>query len=298
VAGVDVSGPDGGQNAAARRELERRAYGRGATEEERRLALEELARIPAPVADAQPAGARSAGAHRVSPFEDRVPEDAAPPSDGDRPHLPPETARGRLARRWALAGGALAGALLTAFLIPSALEPSSLEVFERAQTDRDRNAPLDVANAVAAGATASAEPGDGAALFASLRRLEGRGVSAFAFTDGSVVCLAAARRIECAPGGDFRRDGIRLEVDEPGAGGTRYSWGPKGILRSEHDDAILDPTGDSRALLVRLCMADHGQDASATSTGEVVAGPGVDSRTLDFAMARLDCAVRYPIDED
>ncbi|MCU1437334.1 MAG: hypothetical protein JWP66_421 [Naasia sp.] len=277
-----------------RRELERLAFGPDASEEDRLRARDELDRLTAPALALVPAGAPAiaAPAHPSA-----VPASEPSPSAAERAGAsaagrPPRQENRRL-RRAALAGGALLGLIAAAVLIPSALEPSSLDVFQQEQTDADRDTPDDVANAVAAGAIASAEPGAGAALYSSLRALNAPGVSAFAFTDGHVVCLAAALRIECASAADFRRDGIFLAVDDPGTGGREISWGPKGDLRVRSDPGILEPRGTDLPQLRRLCMIGHDFDVSTTPRGDLRAGQGVDTGALDYAMARLDCAIRY-----
>ncbi|MCU1571424.1 MAG: hypothetical protein JWR33_2165 [Naasia sp.] len=288
--------------AAARRRLEQSAYGPGIAEDDRRRAQDELSRIAA--------ASRRPMLLPTGPGDETL---QLGPTPGPMLGEPPRRAAPQLRRlrlRALVASAVVVATLaLVVTVVPLLLRADSLDVFSRAQTDDDRDFPMWFSNALATGASASGEVAAGSALHATVRRLttpDGTG-TAFVFTDADAqtVCLAAAAAsVACAPAARFRDTGLRVEViDRTGpavTGGVRYSWGPRGGLESE--PFTLELPVAARAMdgrnwpgLFTGCMAEHDQAVSATLSGEVIVGTDTQARTLSYAMARLECAIRYPL---
>jgi hypothetical protein len=295
------------ESARDRREWERIAYGPDASAEERRAAQEALDRLhpTAPGVDRVP-GAADRGVDGPADAEQDTERDWAAAPDGE-PSGPPPRPRFRFLGV-AVALAVVATLLAVVALLPRLLTPASVDVFQRVQTDADQDIPMWLANALATAAGASATPGAGAAVHATVRLVEDDERSAFVFTDANAetVCMAvAADALACVPADEFARDGIRIDVVDKRvptvAGGLSYEWGPRGELRADAFELgarvrAIPMAAGSWSMLVVRCMADRGYTVSTTPEGGVLAESSRQGSLLGFTINRVGCTSRYALD--
>lgn len=279
------------QLEAERRELQRVAYGREASEEERRIALGRLEALAA--VGSAPGSAGSAAAQQSPPVE-------VPAEESARDQKTPPAGVRVL---WvAAAVAAVAGIALG---LTTEEQRPALEVFSRAQTDAERDAPGWVARALEAAQAESEEPGTEDSLAASIRIPPGSPAGgAFAFRDEDTICLAAAEAFNCVTPAAFAQAGVQLDVVGPapwtGQGGVSYRWGPRGWLRTENvrlgsvELRNMDPSEWPR--LMNRCMQQHRYGVSTAANGATYPATDEIASTLSVAIARVDCLTRFPLE--
>jgi hypothetical protein len=316
----DVEPRAGSEQAAAeRRALERVAYGRGADDADRRVALAALAERRS-IESASGSDTASRAEDGAAPGSARTTsrpggEDGAAPGSaratsrpggegGEQDATPRDDDRGSPGRAARVLWGVAAAAAVAgmALGITTGEQRPAIEVFSRAQTVEERDIPGWLVRALLAAEEASGDAGTQEALTASVRIPLGAATgTAFAFRDAETICLAAAEAFNCVNPADFAATGIRIEVIDPSSSaGIYFQWGPLGGLRMERRQVAyaqlrnMDPAEWPR--LMNRCMQLHRYGVSAASNGVIYPASRAVTTTLSFTIARVDCFSRFPLE--
>jgi hypothetical protein len=232
------------------------AYGRHATETDRRAARARLSALERDIAADRDAVSRAVDAFLLT--RDPPSEDGGGRSGGDDPVGDAGPLRRRFPR--APVAGVLAAALLAALALP-ALRPGqqgdSMAVFDRAQTAEDRGDPSLFRHLLVANDLIDRTEAAWVEAQQDIRLLgSSRGVSVYAGqVPGGLICVATVRDAAAASGTcvtehAFRDRGVQVDSyelpdpDDPGLQGViHFSWGPQGGLTAEY--ALRAVTSDA-----------------------------------------------------